>query len=86
MRSLFGVLSLVVALAVVGLLVKKQLTSTQQALPSLSVPAPAVVTTDDVTAPQTPGAVKTQSQQVQQQYKQALEQAMQQPRVIPDEK
>ena len=77
---------MLVALAAVGLLVKKQLTAIQEVRPSLSVPAAAVVTNDGATAPQAAGTVKAHSQHMQQQYKQALEQAMQQPRAIPDEK
>ena len=77
MRAIFGVLSLLLVLAVVGLLVKKQLVSTQQALPALTLPS----------APSKPaGTVQEQSQEIQQQYKQALDAAVQQARPVPDDK
>ena len=81
MRAIFGVLGLLVVLAMVGLLVKKQLASTQQAVPVLQVPGAvnkAPANADDT--------VHQQSQQIQQQYKQALESAMQQARPMPDDK
>ena len=83
MRAIFGVLSLLVALGLVGVLVKKQLASSRQAVPALALPAPA-----DVGGPAAPRGetVKEQSQQVQQQYKQALEGALQQARPVPDDK
>ena len=73
MRGALGLISLLLALAVVGLLVKKQMASTTVAVPGVPT-----------TAAGTPAAV--QSQQVQQQVKQAMEAAMQQPRPMPDEK
>ena len=56
MKGIFGLVGLLVALAIVGVVVKKQLAATQQ------------------------------SQQIQQQYKQAIEGAMQQPRPMPEDK
>ena len=83
MRAIFGVLSLVVVLLVVVVLAKKQLTSTQQAVPALALPA---LTSSDG-APVKQGATpQEQAQQVQQQYKQAIDNAMQQPRAMPDDK
>ena len=79
MRGVFGMVGLVVALAIVGVLAKKQLVSTQAVVPSLQVPGAAPV-------PAPTGSVREQSQQVQQQYKQALEAAMQQARPLPDDK
>ena len=79
MRGVLGMVGLVVALAIVGVLAKKQLVSTQAVVPSLQVPGAASV-------PAPTGTVREQSQQVQQQYKQALEAAMQQARPMPDEK
>ena len=79
MRGVFGMVGLVVALAIVGVLAKKQLVSTQAVVPSLQVPGAAPV-------PAPTGSVREQSQQVQQQYKQALESALQQPRPLPDDK
>ena len=79
MRGVFGGVGLVVALAIVGVLDKKQLAGTQAVVPSLQVPGAAPV-------PAPTGSVREQSQQVQQQYKQALEAAMQQARPLPDDK
>ena len=81
MRAIFGVLGLVVVLAMVGLLVKKQLVSTQQAVPALQVPGE-----PDKVPATLDGTVRQQGQQIQQQYKQALEAAMQQTRALPDDK
>jgi hypothetical protein len=69
MRTLFGIVSLVVVLAIVGLLAKGQLTAQSDALAAAN-PA---------SAPQ------QQSQQVQEQFKQSLEGALQQARPMPDE-
>ena len=83
MRAIFGVLSLVVVLLVVVVLAKKQLTSTQQAVPVLALPA----LTGPDGAPVNQGMTsQEQSQQIQQQYKQAIDNAMQQPRPMPDDK
>ena len=83
MKGVFGLLGLLLCLAIVGVLVKKQLTSTQQMVPALQVPG----ATDPQSLASAPAAtVREQSQQLQQQYKQALEGALQQPRAIPDEK
>ena len=72
MRAIFGMLSLLVAVLIVGVLVKKQLGTG-------AGPSAAPVTSSGVTAPS-----GTPQQQVQQ-VKQAVEGAMQQPRVMPDE-
>ena len=66
MRSVLGVLSLLVTLVIVGMVVKKQLV----AMPAspLAIPTPAA------------------SQPDQQQFKQALDQAMQSARPVADEK
>jgi hypothetical protein len=85
MRAIFGVLSLLLVLAVVGLLVKKQLASTQQTIPALTLPAPAPAGAEPAPA-KLVGTVQEQSQQIQQQYKQAIDSAMQQARPVPDEK
>ena len=87
MRAAVGILSLLLALAVVGLLVKKQLSSTRSMVPVLqpaaSVPGAAGTSgaSDAATAPAP--TVRAQSQQVQQQYQQAVEGLMQ-PRAMPD--
>ena len=83
MRSIFGILSLLVTLAIVGVLVKKQMAATTQPMPALVVPA-ASAGGDAVVQPT--GTVKQQSQQIQQQYKQAIDNAMQQTRPEPDDK
>ncbi len=80
MRVIFGVLSLLVVLMVVGILVKKQLGATQQAIPALVVPGAAS------TANKPASTLPEQSQQIQQQYKQAVEGAMQQARPMLEEK
>ena len=72
-----GLLGLVLALVIVGLLVKKQMAATRAPLPSL---APAA------SAPGSPPAtVRQQSQPVQQQVKEAMDAAMQQQRAMPDD-
>lgn len=71
-----GLIGLVLALAVVGLLVKKQLGG--MTAPALSTgPAPAG------SAPA--GDARAQSQQIQQQFKQSLDAAMQQRRPVTDD-
>jgi hypothetical protein len=75
MRMAFGIVSLLVALAVVGMVIKKQLTATHTAIPALQ-PA---------TGASAPENVRQQSQQVQDQYRKALEGAMQQARPMPEE-
>ena len=75
MRGTFGLIGLVIVLALVGLLVKKQMAATKAPVPALQQGAPAPM-----------GSVREQSQQVQQQYKQAVEGLMQQPRPMQDEK
>jgi hypothetical protein len=70
MRAVLGLLSLLIVVAVVGLLVKKQMA----ALPS-SVPAPAgQVSVPSVTPQQ-------QSQTLQNQVKKSVDEAMQAPRL-----
>ena len=73
MRFFFGLIGLVVVLAIVGTLVKQQLASQKALVPALQVPG----------APAPTGNVREQSQQIQQQYKQALDAALQQPRPEP---
>ena len=73
MRFFFGLIGLVVVLAIVGTLVKQQHASQKAVVPALQVPG----------APAPTGNVREQSQQIQQQYKQALDAALQQPRPEP---
>ena len=67
MKGLFGLLGLLVVLALVAMLGKRHLQAAREvAVPqSMSMPAPA-------------GNVREQSQQIQNQFKQQLESAMQQ--------
>lgn len=80
MKAVFGLVGLLLALAIVGVVVKKQLDTTSQRVPALAPPVPGGA----ASAPAT--TVREQSQQVQQQYKQAVEGLMQQPRPMQDEK
>lgn len=73
MRIVFGVLGLLITMAIVGMLVKKQMSA------GVAPPVP-VVQGAPVIAP---GA--TPQQQVDQ-FKQAAEAALQQPRPMPEEK
>jgi hypothetical protein len=87
MRMLFGVVSLLLVLAIVGLLSKKQLA----AIDEIKVPGSAAVggTTGVPGVPIAvqPGMnVQQQSQQIQQQFKAAAENALQPVRTEPDEK
>ena len=82
MRGVFGLVGLVVVLAIVGLLAKKQLAAVRAPLPA--VPG-AVVSGAGASSPAPAGDVRAQSQQIQQQYKQQLESAMQQVRPQPDD-
>ena len=77
--AIFGVLGLVVALGIVGWLTKTQLASNLQAMPLVAVPGVAPVSAPAAT-------VRERSQQMQQQVKQSLEAAMQQVRLMPDDK
>ena len=78
MRGVFGLVGLVVALAIVGVLAKKQLASTRTPVPSLQT-APGAV--EAASAP----TVRDQSQQIQQQVKQQVEGLLQQTRPMPDD-
>jgi hypothetical protein len=81
MRGMFGLVGLLLVVTIVGLLAKKQLGSLTQVTPPAATSAGVAMPTT------TPGAtVKEQSQQIQQQYKQQVESAVQQvPRAMPDE-
>lgn len=84
MRGVFGLLSVILTLALVGVLVKKQMSPVAVApgLAPLSAPAGTGGTPVSVN----PAALQQQSQQIQQQYKQAIDQAMQATRTEPDAK
>ena len=75
MKALFGVLSLLVVLALVGVLARKQLSAVN------GVQVPGASLGSDAPMP-----AKQQAQQVQQQFKAAAEAAVQQPRTMPDDK
>jgi hypothetical protein len=84
MRMIFGVLSLLFVVAVVGFLAKKQMSSIND------IKVPQVVGPAAGSAPVAPvvnpgGNVQQQSQQIQQQFKAAAEAAVQQPRPMPDD-
>ena len=78
MRTGFGLIGLLLALALVAVLVKKQMGATRVAVP------PAV---QGLPAPPEGAAstVRAQSQQVQQQVKQQMDALMQQPRTLPED-
>jgi hypothetical protein len=77
MRAVLGILSLLMVLAVVGSLAKKQLGFGVKPIDQAGAVLPASA----------PGATpQQQSQQIQQQVKQSIEAAMQQGRPVPDDK
>ena len=82
MRSIFGVLSLLLVVAVVGVLAKRQLGSVQD------TSSPAVAgSTPGITLKVGPNAnAQQRSEQIQQQFKAAAEAAAQPPPDLPNEK
>ena len=80
MKGAFGLIGLLLALAIVALLVRQQLTSTQKIAPVLQ-DAPAGTPQGGASA----ATVREQAQQTQQRVKQAVEAAMQKPRPEPAE-
>ena len=82
MKAVFGMVGLLIALVIVGFVVKKQLASTRQAVPALQVPGSQV---PGLPATDSNASVKAHSQQIQQQYKQAIDAAVQS-RPMPDDK
>lgn len=81
MKAIFSILGLLIVVAITGFLAKKQLNSVSEVTvkPQDSSQISAPVTTLGANA-------QRQSQQIQQQVKQSLEAAMQQPRPMPDDK
>lgn len=80
MRMVFGILGLVITLAIVGMLAKKQL----GAVNAIQVPSSGTAAGSNAGAPN--GAtVQQQAEQIQQRYKAAAEAAMQQSRPMPDD-
>jgi hypothetical protein len=84
MRAIFSVVSLMVVLAVVGVLVKKQLNAPPLAPASLERPGQldAILTPPVAAMDSSPQAT---SQQMQQQIRQSIENSMQQARPMPDD-
>lgn len=78
MRAAFGLVGLVVALALVGVLVKKQLAATR-------APVPAFQSVPGAAPPASAATVREQSQQMQQQVKQQVDGMMQQARPMPED-
>jgi hypothetical protein len=78
MRIVFGLVGLVIVLAIVSQLTKKQVEAVSDIKPPTVPGAPAVAVDPNA-------SVKQQSQQIQQQFKQAIE-AGTQPRQIEDAK
>lgn len=76
MRGLFGLVGLVVVLAIVGIVAKKQLSATRAPAAALQVPAAGSGASAPVINPT--GNVRQQSEQVQQQVQQQLDDIMKQ--------
>ena len=85
MRMVFGILGLVITLAIVGMLTKKQL-SAVNAIQVPTVAGSSGNAADGNTATSNAATVQQQAVQIQQQYKAAAEAAMQQTRPMPDDK
>ena len=81
MRAIFGVLSLLMVVAIIGVLAKKQISPAPVKLApadaGLAVPAPAAGAT---------ATPQQQSQQIQNQVRQSIENTMQQARPMPEDK
>ena len=84
MRAIFGVLSLLIVMVVVGVLAKKQLGAVSAAPIYQQNP---VLVDQSVTLPVTSAGatLQVQSQQIQQQIRQSVEAAVQQPRPMADD-
>lgn len=80
MRAALTLLSVLLALAIVGVLVKRQ----WGAIGHPPVPTLPASATGDAGAPSAPAAARTPGQQVQH-IQQTLEGVMQQPRALPDD-
>ncbi len=79
MRAVFGIVSLLLVLLIVGSLVKKQMFAQTAPMPALQLPGAAAASS----APG--GNQKEQVQQIQQQFKQAIDAQMQAPRPMPED-
>ncbi|MDD2846434.1 MAG: hypothetical protein PHT57_15950 [Rhodoferax sp.] len=83
MRAVLGIVSLLLVLATVGLLAKKQLVASPTRVPVVQPASDAPGA--GAAAPTAPAATaRAQSQQVQQQVQQTVEGLMQQARPMPD--
>lgn len=85
MRAIFGILGLLVVVALVGLLIKNQAPT----LKAIKLPVAASSAAAGSTAPadvNPSGTVKEQSQQIQQQVKSAVDAAVNQARPVAEEK
>lgn len=83
MRAGLGVIGLLLALAVVGLLAKKQLAATR--VPVMPVPASAGQAASPGSAPVPALSTRQQSEQLQQQIQQSLDKSLNTPRPEPDD-
>jgi hypothetical protein len=82
MRALFGILGLLLVVAVVGMLAKKQLRLFSDIQPISQVGNPTTLLPIS-----TPGVtVQQQSLQIQQQVKKSVEESLQQTRAVPEDK
>jgi hypothetical protein len=79
MRIIFGLIGLIVVLAIVATLAKKQLSAVSE----IKVPQAAGIV---LPAVDPNASVQQQSQQIQQQIKQSVDTSLQQTRPMPDEK
>ena len=77
MKTVFGVLSLLIVVAVMGILARKQLTAITPTQSTSAMPAGVAVA---------PSTTQQQSQQLQDQVKKSVEEALQQARPEIDEK
>lgn len=83
MRVALGILSLLIVLATVGLLAKRQMSGLSAA--STKAQAPATADPVAVPAPLPAATPQAQSQQIQQQVRQTVEGTLQQARPMPDD-
>lgn len=84
MRAILGLLGLLVALAVTSLLVRQQMKASQTALPGMQQSGTVSSSGAKTRTLPESGTTTQQSQQIQQQYKQALDIAVQ-PRLMTDD-
>ena len=84
MRAMLGLVGLVVVLAIVGVLARKQTSALRSGAPG-NMPAAAANAASQPLAVQPGGNVQQQSQQIQQQVRQQVDGILQQARPMPDE-